>query len=258
MSTTPTSPPPGQASPTPTPAIERIGGLDTITAGQASAAYIVVVLHGLGMQAADFAPFASALGGDAWYLFPNGPVTLACGGRAWWPGPETEAELSAHARAIAPSNYPATGQTNQPRELAPWTPAGRSAAQQALLAFVADVQARAAGRPCVFLGYSQGGMLLMDVLLCAGMRCHAVALMSACRIAWGEWQGNLSAVAGLPMLCAHGTNDDNIAFAAGEALRDAAIAGGADVQWLAHDAGHSVPMLVWRKLRGFVKQVVGG
>ena len=37
------------------------------------------------------------------------------------------------------------------------------------------------------------------------------------------------------------------------ALHDAAIAGGADAEWLAFDGGHVVPLVVWRALRRFLR-----
>ena len=56
------------------------------------------------------------------------------------------------------------------------------------------------------------------------------------------------------MLVAHGRADAELAFVAGELLRDFAIAGGATVTWLPFDGGHEIPLVVWRALR---KQLLG-
>jgi phospholipase/carboxylesterase len=51
------------------------------------------------------------------------------------------------------------------------------------------------------------------------------------------------------VLVAHGKDDAELAFAAGEQLRDFASANGAIVQWLPFDGGHQLPFVVWRALR---------
>jgi hypothetical protein len=56
----------------------------------------------------------------------------------------------------------------------------------------------------------------------------------------------------VPVLVAHGHEDDDLAFSAGERLRDMMIAAGARVQWLPFEGGHGLPLVVWRALRRFV------
>jgi phospholipase/carboxylesterase len=55
------------------------------------------------------------------------------------------------------------------------------------------------------------------------------------------------------VLVAHGRDDDELSFAAGERLRDVALAGGARVEWLPFDGGHGIPLVVWRALRRFLR-----
>ena len=131
-------------------------------------------------------------------------------------------------------------------------PDGRAAARAALAQFLDEISIEIGTRPLVIIGFSQGGMLAFDHVLHAAQRPAALVLLSSSRIAWPQWQPLLGAVQGLPMFVSHGRTDDDLAFSAGEAIRDAAMLGGAKVTWLPFDGGHGVPMIVWRGLRKFL------
>jgi phospholipase/carboxylesterase len=189
------------------------------------------MLHGRNMQAADLAPFGASLGVDARFIFPDAPLA-AEPGRTWWPV-ASEARLREQGA----------------RDLHAMDPPGRVEARAML-----DVLCNEVGtdKRLVLVGFSQGGMLAMDYVLHGG-RVDALALLSSTRIAFDEWQPLLPRLAGLPVLVAHGREDQELSFAAGEALRDAAIAGGAEVTWLPFDGGHGIPLPVWRGLRRFLQ-----
>ncbi|MFT3790700.1 MAG: hypothetical protein QM741_06405 [Rudaea sp.] len=208
------------------------GGLAAIAVGDPAAALVVVVLHGRGMQAADLAPFAHSLGGDAWFVFPDAPLALPPRGYSWWP---VDAEMRLRE--------------NGARDLHLLDPPGRIDARGLLARFCAAV---GQGRRLVLVGFSQGGMLAMDYVLHGG-RADALALLSSSRIAFAEWTPLLSRLDGLPLLVAHGHDDDELAFAAGERLRDAALAGAAQVTWVPFGGGHEIPLVVWRALRRFLR-----
>lgn len=205
-------------------------GLQTIECGQRQSSWVVVMLHGRNMQAADLAPFGSSLGTSAHFVFPDAPLAVEPG-RSWWPV-DSEARLRARGA----------------RDLHAMDPAGRAEARAQLAALCNEV---ADGRQLALVGFSQGGMLAMDYVLHGG-RVDALALLSSTRIAFDEWQPLLPRLAGLPVLVAHGRDDQELSFAAGEALRDAALAGGAHVTWLPFDGGHGMPLPVWRALRKFL------
>ncbi|MEP7041531.1 MAG: hypothetical protein ABI843_00625 [Dokdonella sp.] len=212
-----------------------VGGLSTIAIGSADADTIVVFLHGRSMQATDVAPFAHSLGVPAWYLFPDAPLLATPDGRCWWPR-----DVETHARATAAGLL----------DRAATDPPGRAEARARLDAFCAELPA---DRRLVLVGFSQGGMLAMDAVL-HGTRVDALALLSSSRIAFDDWQPRLARLSGLPILIAHGRADAELAFAAGEGLRDAAVAGAACVSWLPFEGGHEIPLLVWRALRGFLRE----
>ena len=207
----------------------HLGGLRALTVGDDQAPLAVVVLHGRQMQASDLAPFAHSLGEPAYFVFPDGPVSGQSRGRAWWPV-DSEARL----RRLSAG----------PMELSAMTPEGRPEARAAL-----DAVLRSLARPTLLVGFSQGGMLAMDHVLHDGTRPAALALLSSTRIAIADWQPRADRLTGLPVLVAHGTRDAELAFQAGELLRDFAEAGGARVTWLPFDGGHELPLVVWRALR---------
>ena len=57
---------------------------------------------------------------------------------------------------------------------------------------------------------------------------------------------------GLPILVSHGTDDPDLAFRAGEALRDLCASGGGEVTWVPFEGGHEIPLVVWRAVRKLV------
>jgi len=191
---------------------------------------VVVVLHGRSMTGADLAPFAHSLGVSARFVFPDGPCA-ADRGRSWWPV-DSEVRL----RALAERG---------PLDLHALDPPGRLAARAALRELLATF----AGSRIALVGFSQGGMLAMDYALSGeAPRVERLALLSSSRIAFGAGVR----LPGLPVLVAHGTRDPELAHAAGERLRDLAIAAGATVTWVPFDGPHEIPLVVWRALRKFL------
>ncbi|HVZ74050.1 MAG TPA: hypothetical protein VHJ20_16840 [Polyangia bacterium] len=215
----------------------ELGGLRAISVGDRAAAPVVVALaHGFQMEPGDLSPFARSIQAPAWFLFPEAPGLAEPRGRAWW---HIDAKKREEALRLGP------------RDFAGEHPPDLPAARERLLAFLEAAKAEAGARPLVVGGFSQGGMLTCDTVLRSRLDVAAMALLSASRIAFDEWRPWLETprVRGLPTLVSHGRADDDLAFAAGEALRDALTAAGADVTWVPFDEGHLIPLLVWRRLR---------
>ncbi|MEO8364715.1 MAG: hypothetical protein ABI538_00770 [Pseudoxanthomonas sp.] len=217
---------------------KNIGGVECVAIGDPDAALQVVLLHGRMMSGEDLAPFGQSLGIPAYFVFPSAPLAVAPHGRSWWP---VDCELEAARRQAGPLDLYAL-----------W-PEGRAQARAtlgALLSALPPVRKRVLG------GFSQGGMLAMDYVLQGAPAPSLLALLSSSRIAFDDWLPRLSRLQGLPMLVAHGRDDLELAFSAGEALRDAAVAGGAAVEWLPFDGGHGIPLVVWRALRRRALQLI--
>ena len=211
--------------------------MQAITVGDEYAELAVVVLHGRQMCAADLAPFARSLvaSAPAYWVFPDAPLAAEPRGRTWWP-----VDSEARMRRLAAG----------PMELSAMDPDGRAEARARLGGLVT-----ALARRYVLVGFSQGGMLAMDYVLHDGTRPEAPALLSSTRIAIGDWQPRVERLADLPVLVAHGHADQELAFGAGELLRDFAAAGGARVTWLPFEGAHEIPLVVWRALRSVLRQL---
>jgi phospholipase/carboxylesterase len=226
----------------------ELGGLRTIAVGDPEAARVVVVmLHGFQMEPADLSPFAHSLQAPAWFLFPEAPLPAQPRGRAWW---HIDAKARERALAAGPRDFAA----QHPPDL----PAARARLGQLLAALAPSLRER----PLVLGGFSQGGMLACDSVLrdgAARLGISALALLSASRIAFDEWAALPAAgLRGLPVLVSHGEQDDDLAFSAGERLRDFLAGAGADVAWVPHEQGHEIPLVVWRRLRKLLASIAHG
>ncbi len=224
----------------PAPGAERtvhIADLHTTVVGAADAPLAVVLLHGYNMQPADLSPFAHSLGVPALFLMPQGPELCPTGGHAWW-----DIDGVARERALLAG----------PRDLVDQYPAGLAAARQHLSRFLGAIAVDFQPRRMVIGGFSQGGMLALDWLLRGSAHADGLVLLSASRLALGDWQPRCARLQGLPVFVSHGETDRDLSFGAGERLRDFVMDGGAQVTWVPFGGGHEIPLVVWRGLRKFL------
>jgi phospholipase/carboxylesterase len=212
--------------------------LEALTVGTPGKAVAqVVLLHGYDMRPEDLEPFSHSLNVPALFHFPRGILPSPAGNRCWWP---IDQERRARQMQVGA------------RDLFDEAPPGRPAARAALCGFLDGIRARHPGLPLLLGGFSQGGMLSCDTVLCAAQPVAGLILLSASRIAFDDWQRQRHRLAGLPVMVSHGTHDPDLAFAAGEALRDFHRNSGAQVTWQPFDGGHEIPLVVWRTLRRFI------
>lgn len=216
----------------------EIAGLNTIVAGSAADARMVVaILHGYAMDNADLAPFAHSMQLPALFLFPQGPHPIQPYGYAWW-------QVDSEARIAALQHGP--------RDLFDNYPAGREAARLRIRDFLRTIRDTYPNMPLVLAGFSQGGMLACEFVLHDLADVDGLALLSASRLALREWQPRSSRVRNLPILVSHGKTDADLAYVAGERLRDWLSQAGAEVTWVPFATGHEIPLTVWRQLRKFL------
>jgi len=208
---------------------------------------VLLLLHGLGMRPEVLAPFPSALRLPVVAEVPAGPVRLPGGGHAWWP-----VDLAARVQRLAQAGA-------EGLDLCTRQPEGRPQARAQLQQCLDRVASTWPGLPVVVVGFSQGGMLAMDHLLHAETPpgWAGLALLSSSRLDWRDRHAAWPRVAGLPVLVAHGRQDRDLAFHAGEGLRDALQDAGADMHWLPFDGGHEMPLVVWRAVRRLVLRCIG-
>jgi phospholipase/carboxylesterase len=208
-------------------------------AGEARVA--VLWLHGLDMDPAAIAPLLRSLKLPAVVALPAGPVARAGAGRAWWPVDDAK---RAARLALGPA------------DLHDSHPAGRDEARRIVHASAAALRARAPGRPLVVAGFSQGAMLALDCVLQAPpLVVEALALCSASRLSFAEWEPALHRLRDVHVQLLHGSRDANLALAAAHALRDALEGAQARVRWSAFDGGHEIPLQAWVGLRRLVREL---
>jgi phospholipase/carboxylesterase len=222
-----------------------LGGLPTTVIGPEDALegapegppLTLVLLHGYSMRPADLAPFAHSIGVPALFLLPQGPVSNPAGGHAWW-----AVDPDAREAAIAAG----------PRDLSDDYPRGLAAAREHLGRFLDAATARFQPRQLVLGGFSQGGMLSLDWVLRGSRPMAALVLLSASRLSMSDWWPHRARLQNLPVFVSHGATDPDLAFAAGERLRDFVLESGARGTWVSFGGGHEIPFVVWRGLRKFL------
>lgn len=217
-----------------------LGGLRTTLVGSPDTAdFMVVLLHGYAMTPADLVPFAGSLRLPALFAFPEGPVQAEPAGKAWW-------AIDAKRRASM--------LRHGPRDLSDEYAQGRAAARLSLHAMLTALHELVGDMPLVLGGFSQGAMLACDHVIMDGAAVDGLIALSASRIAADDWAPCLHRVQGLPVFISHGRSDKDLAFSAGEGLRERLVDSGAAVTWVPFEGGHEVPLVVWRELRKFLRR----
>jgi len=155
---------------------------DFVTAGAApdpgSAAPLLLLLHGYGSDERDLLPIAERLGLPG--LGVRAPIAMSWGGNAWAELGPDQADLPAAApyRAVA-------------AELLDWLDAAVGAA-----------------RPVIPLGFSQGGLMVSELLRAAPARFPAAVICSG--FIAGEPGEHDDALHDVPVFTGHGTEDRRI------------------------------------------------
>jgi phospholipase/carboxylesterase len=204
---------------------------------------VVILLHGFGAPGDDLAPLASVITapeGTRWVI-PEAPIELDFGGRAWW-----MLDLAAREAALARGE-----ERNLSRELPPGLPQARAA----ILSLIANIEhdLHVPASQIVLVGFSQGGMLAMDVMLHAPAPLAGVAVLSGTLIAEDTWLARMPARKDVPVLLSHGHSDPLLPFKQSERLRDLLCAAGFAVQWVPFADGHTIPEEVIEQLGVFVQ-----
>jgi phospholipase/carboxylesterase len=202
----------------------------------------VILLHGYDMRPEDLAPFGNSLKVPARFLFPQGPepvprMAAMRGGHSWW-----NIDFERRQQALR----------HGPRDLAGERPPGLDAARERLGNFLREVTLQYRPQRISLGGFSQGGMLACDWAIHGAIPVDSLVLMSTSRIDFQSWQHRGGRLHHMPVFISHGLHDEDLAFGAGERLRDFLTGAGAEVAWQPFEGGHEIPLVVWRALRSFL------
>lgn len=201
---------------------------------------IVVLLHGYDGNADDIIPFARSMGLPLTFVFPEGPLKLVGQrprARAWWTPDGGRDEAIAAGR---------------PRDLSWFEPAGLIEARAQLDALLDELD-RELGRPLVLGGFSQGAMLAFDLALKTRRSILAMVQLSGSRIDARHWNALLPSRAGMRAFISHGRDDGDLSFAGAEAFKDDLVAAGWQIDFVAFEGGHQIPLVVLRRLKRFLQ-----
>ncbi len=186
----------------------------------------IIILHGLGADGSDFAPFVQEIDlgavGPVRWLFPNAP----------------QQPVTINGGYVMPSWFDIRHDRSDEDE------AGLRRSQAAIEALLAQEKARGlpAGR-IVLGGFSQGcAMALLTGLRHAERLAGIVGMSGYLPLAATLPAERSAANADVPIFLAHGTQDEMVALPRATASRDALTALGYAVDWHAYPMGHSVCM----------------
>lgn len=215
-----------------------LAGFETIVVEPATrSATDIIMLHGYSNSAAGLSPFARSLGLQATFYFPQAPLPTMDGGWTWWP---VDHEQRTRALALGP------------RDLTHTSP-DRESVRRRMLQLVSETQRN--GNRTILCGFSQGGMLALDLFLMEELRLDALALFSSCLIDQARVAPRAARLEALPTFISHGLHDTDLAYDTGCRLREFLVGAGAEVSWVEFDGGHEIPLPVWRQFKQFLRRL---
>jgi len=174
---------------------------------------LVVALHGRGASAEDLAPLAQAIAAPWRWVFPNARLPLDVGGwegYAWY-------DLAAPERDIPPS-------------------------RRAIEGLLGDLWARLGVGPArtALLGFSQGGVMTLDVGLRAAMRFAGLVVLSGYLALVDGIEAALPRATHQRLLIIHGTEDPIVPVGRARATHQQLVAAGLAPEYHELEMGHEV------------------
>ena len=140
------------------------------------------------------------------------------------------------------------------------TPEGMDHANQMVNALLDELPIALGVDPAriVLGGFSQGGMLSLDVALRGDRPLAALLLMSPTYLCVHDWLPRMNARSGLPVLLSHGSRDPLLPFPTTQRLRDDLRKARVDVHWVEFPGGHEIRPEVLRGASEVLALGLGG
>jgi phospholipase/carboxylesterase len=180
-------------------------------------------------------------------VFPQAPLDLVeqgiPGGRAWWP-----VDIDRLVNRRTPELL---------EQFKKACPAGLPEARNALLALLAEAgkEFGLAADRFILGGFSQGSMLATDVALRLKKMPAGLIVLSGALTNEEEWRRLAGERGPLSVLQTHGRRDAILPFAMGTALRDLFAEAGAELDFLAFNGDHEIPLEALHRMAHFVRGV---
>jgi phospholipase/carboxylesterase len=194
------------------------------------AAPVLVLLHGRGADERDLLPIVDYVARGWSAVSIRAPIAFPMGGWAWYDflqdaGPEPKSLAHALTR---------------------------------LEATLDEIEDARPGLPFVFLGFSQGALMALTAATRRRPQLAGVAALSGYLPDDELLPAPLARVKGLPIFQAHARNDYVLPSSWAEATRDRLTRAGADLTWLEHEAGHSIPLDAMDRLATWLERRAKG
>ena len=200
----------------------------------------IIVMHGLGADGSDFAPFVDEIDlgavGPVRWLFPNAP----------------QQPVTINGGYVMPAWFDIRHDRSHEDE------AGLRRSQASIEALLAQEKARSMPAERIVLGgFSQGcAMALLTGLRHAERLAGIVGMSGYLPLAGALAAERSAANQDVPIFLAHGTQDEMIALPRAIASRDALRALGYAVEWHEYPMGHSVCLPEVQDLRAWLLKVL--
>lgn len=197
----------------------------------------VIMFHGYGANAQDLFPLAEYLSTktELNWLFPDGifevPIGPGWTGKGWWP-----ISLDRLTEDIT-------------HEIPTQLPTARKKTLEMISAL------KVPWNKLIFAGFSQGGMLAVDLCLQAPENPMGLVVMSSSLINKKEWQEKVSARKGLPFIQSHGEQDAVLPFKGAQKLYQFLKENGLAGEFVKFSGGHEIPPPALMKISQFLDKV---
>jgi len=197
----------------------------------------VVLLHGFGASADDLIALARDLARPKTrYIVPAGPIELPNGGRAWWP---------MHGRAT----YDANQVLKAPAEKV-------TSARLAVQKLLSTLHEQLAPDALFLLGFSQGAMLALDVVLAASS-VDRVAVLSGALLDETVERIAMPRSRAPAVFVSHGRKDPVLRFQGAERLVETLKSSHFSVDFRPFEGGHEITAQTTADLRAFLFDSAG-
>ncbi len=191
----------------------------------------VILFHGYGADCNDLFPLADLFPvKKSWnWLFPQGPLEIPLGmgwtGRAWW---NLDMERMQRDSAAGIDRDPGTE-----------SPAQLPLVREKVLKMVHDLKVPL--NQIVLGGFSQGGMLAMDIAFHAKEKPKGLVILSSNLVAKETWQAHGDKLKGVPFYQAHGSNDTVLAYKNAQKLEAFLKQSGLNGKMSTFNGAHEIP-----------------
>jgi len=128
-------------------------------------------------------------------------------------------------------------------------------ATRALLVTLEDIREGHAESPTVLLGFSQGALMALVASTARLPNVKGVAALSGYLPKDDLLPGPLASLRGSPVFQTHARNDFMLPFVFAEGARDRLIKAGADLTWIEHESGHTIPLDAMDRLGTWLERV---